>query len=472
MDNSKKSFLWYDYETFSRDKYNTRIASVAMMRTNLSFDVLEEPVVCFGKLGLDFLPSPRSCIIHGLSPQFVNTIGTTEDILISKVLEEFSKDGTIVVGYNSIQFDDEITRATLYRNLMDPHTGWAKNRWDILKLVRATRDFKPETLVLEKTNSETGWTSFRLEDVAEQNGIEQIKAHDAINDVLATVGIAKQIKEKQPDLFEYYFNLRTPEQIAQFFSNESDNRIILFTDSTPINGHKFNTRPLVPLHYEKRNGKLEKVVCFDLSNEVPETINEETRNCLIELNIKKSPFIVRAKYSHDMEARSGLKWETCIERRKRVLDNPIFASLAGKKRKFEKTSNDPDVNIYEFPSFAAKETMKNIVALPPEYRLKQHRPFHDGDEKFNEILFRHVARNYPDLLTDIDKQAWIRHCRSKITGIEDNTPTTEPLYIHDYFSTIEELEVENKDSSELLELLSQLRKYGEYVKKQLGLTTN
>ncbi len=43
------------------------------------------------------------------------------------------------VGYNSIRFDDEVTRHLFWRNLIDPYAREWQNecgRWDILDVVR------------------------------------------------------------------------------------------------------------------------------------------------------------------------------------------------------------------------------------------------------------------------------------------------------------------------------------------------
>ena len=58
---------------------------------------------------------------------------------IKRIHEEFSQSGTCVAGYNSIRFDDELTRQLLYRNFYDPYEREWKNgnsRWDIIDMVR------------------------------------------------------------------------------------------------------------------------------------------------------------------------------------------------------------------------------------------------------------------------------------------------------------------------------------------------
>jgi exodeoxyribonuclease-1 len=54
------------------------------------------------------------------------------------------------VGYNSLRFDDEVTRNTLYRNLYSPYDREWQNgnsRWDIIDMVRACHDLRPEGIV-------------------------------------------------------------------------------------------------------------------------------------------------------------------------------------------------------------------------------------------------------------------------------------------------------------------------------------
>jgi exodeoxyribonuclease-1 len=55
--------------------------------------------------------------------------------------------GTIGVGYNSIRFDDEVTRHLFWRNLIDPYAREWQNgcgRWDLLDTVRCTWALRPD----------------------------------------------------------------------------------------------------------------------------------------------------------------------------------------------------------------------------------------------------------------------------------------------------------------------------------------
>ncbi len=112
--------------------------------------------------------------------------------------------GTCALGYNSLRFDDEVTRYGLYRNFFDPYEREWKNgnsRWDMIDVVRLTRALRPEGI--NWPEKEPGVTSFRLEDLTAANDIEHAGAHDALVDVRATIAIARLVRARQPSLFDF-----------------------------------------------------------------------------------------------------------------------------------------------------------------------------------------------------------------------------------------------------------------------------
>ena len=69
----------------------------------------------------DFLPHPQACLVTGISPQLALERGVPECEFIGRILRELALPGTCGVGYNSLRFDDEVTRHTLYRNFHEPY---------------------------------------------------------------------------------------------------------------------------------------------------------------------------------------------------------------------------------------------------------------------------------------------------------------------------------------------------------------
>jgi exodeoxyribonuclease-1 len=70
------------------------------------------------------------------------------------------------VGYNSIRFDDEVTRFLFWRNLFDPYAReWqgGNSRCDLIDVVRLTRALRPAGI--EWPQRDDSETSFRLAEV-------------------------------------------------------------------------------------------------------------------------------------------------------------------------------------------------------------------------------------------------------------------------------------------------------------------
>ena len=81
--------------------------------------------------------------------------------------------GTIGCGYNSLRFDDEVTRFLLWRNLADPYAREWRNgcsRWDLLDAVRCCWALRPQGIAWPQHAD--GRPSFKLEDLARAIGLD------------------------------------------------------------------------------------------------------------------------------------------------------------------------------------------------------------------------------------------------------------------------------------------------------------
>ena len=192
-----QTIFWHDYETFGADTRKDRPCQFAGVRTDLDLNIISDPITLYCKPNDDFLPSPDACLITGITPQHAYQEGVKEVEFAQRINTIFSVPETCVAGYNSIRFDDEISRNLFYRNFIDPYEREWKNgnsRWDIIDLVRLTYALRPDGINWPK--DENDQPSFRLERLTEANNIAHEAAHDAMSDVYATIAVAKLIKEK------------------------------------------------------------------------------------------------------------------------------------------------------------------------------------------------------------------------------------------------------------------------------------
>jgi len=198
------SLLAYDYETTGLDPVRDRPVQFACLRLDMDLNVIGNPTTLYCQPAPDHLPDPLACLLTGITPQRCQALGLPELQFVEAVHRQLAAPGTIAFGYNSIAFDEEVTRFMLWRNLIDPYGREWKDgcgRWDVLGLVRATWALRPETL--EWPVDEAGKPSFALARLSAANGLAHEAAHDALSDVLATVALARRIRDRQPQLFAH-----------------------------------------------------------------------------------------------------------------------------------------------------------------------------------------------------------------------------------------------------------------------------
>ena len=208
------TFYWHDYETFGRQPRRDRPSQFAGIRTDGDLNEIGEPMMLFCQPAPDYLPDPESCLLTGILPQHCLEKGIAEHAFADAIERELARPDTIGVGYNTIRFDDEVTRHLFWRNLVDPYAREWQNgcgRWDLLDVVRCTWALRPEGL--QWPVHEDGRPSFKLEHLTAANGLRHEAAHDALSDVRATIALARLIKQAQPKLWDFCLKLRRKEAV-------------------------------------------------------------------------------------------------------------------------------------------------------------------------------------------------------------------------------------------------------------------
>lgn len=220
------TFYIHDYETFGKSPSLDRPAQFAGVRTDMDFNIIEEPLVIYCAPADDYLPEPEAVMITGITPQVARAKGVNEAEFTRQIHQAFSVAGTCILGYNNIRFDDEVSRNIFYRNFYDPYAySWqnGNSRWDLLDVMRACYALRPDGIVWPE--NEDGFPSFRTEHLTRANGVEHTQAHDAMSDVYATIAMAKLVKQAQPRLFDFLLQHRNKHKL---------NALIDVADMTPL----------------------------------------------------------------------------------------------------------------------------------------------------------------------------------------------------------------------------------------------
>jgi exodeoxyribonuclease-1 len=447
---SENTIFWHDYETWGVNPRQDRAAQFAGIRTNLDLDPIGEPVMFYCKPTTDFLPHPDAVRITGITPQLAHQKGLIEAEFFGRIQEIFSVPGTCGAGYNSIRFDDEVTRFGFYRNFIDPYAReWqnGNNRWDILDLVRMTYALRPEGINWPTRQDDNGVevASFRLEHLTEANGIEQAGAHDALVDVKATIDIARLIKKCQPKLYDYYFNLRIKSNVAPLLNTHVElvERKTLLHISGMFPASQGCLSPIIPLIVHPVNKN--EILCYDLRynpsvmlnmsvDEIIENLykpkakrDENHQHIALKgIHINKSPAVAPISTLTDERAKHwGIDWQEIEEHRQKLASDPTIIrrleELCSRKR--EASECDADANLYGgFISNEDRKLCNQVLASSPE-KLSQWSPDFKSS-RLQTLYPRYRARNWPETLTETEQQQWRAFCQARIVDGEYDCPLT------------------------------------------------
>ena len=446
------SFLFYDLETFGADPRRTRIAQFAAIRTDADLNPVDEPISIFVRPADDLLPSPIATLITGIAPQAALRDGISEADALSRIFDEMARPETCSVGYNSLRFDDEFVRHGLFRNFFDAYEReWrgGNSRWDLLDVMRLAHALRPDGIVWPKRDAhgcasaagagragaaEDGATSFKLEHLADANGVRDGDAHEALSDVRALIGLGRLLRSAQPKLWDYALKLRDKRFAAGLLDVAAMTPALHVSQRFPAN--RLCAAPILPL---ARHPYIDsRVLVFDLAQD-PEALlrldadeiaarlytpaaqlaEGETRIALKEVHLNKCPALIAWDHLRGPDfTRLGI-YPAEIERRAGVIRD-AGPALVDKVRKVfsgerDHPPSDVDASLYDgFLGEGDKRLFRDVRTTPPQ--ALGERTFGFKDARLPELLFRYRARNWPETLSAEEHVRWDEYRRLRLRG--------------------------------------------------------
>ncbi len=447
------SFFWHDYETFGRVPRRDRPAQFAGIRTDAELNEIDAPVMLYCQPAPDSLPDPEACLLTGITPQACLAQGVAEHAFADVIEQQLARPGTVGVGYNTIRFDDEVTRHLFWRNLIDPYAREWQNgcgRWDLLDVVRVTWALRPEGI--EWPKHDDGRPSFKLEHLTAANHIGHEAAHDALSDVRATIALARLIKQRQPKLWDFCLRLRRKDEVVKemgvgrpflhvsgMYGVERGCVAIVW----PLAPHPTNKNEVIvwdlafdPTELFTLGVDAIRQRMFTKADELPEGT---TRLPIKTIHINKSPIVVGNLKT--LSPQAAERWSLDVEQalRHAELAARHANTLAGMwPAIFSRpdVAQKPDVDEDLYGGFIGNDdrrTLQRLRTLTPE-QLADKRPAF-ADHRLDELLFRYRARNFPHTLVDAEQRQWQEHCAHRLLDGAGGFTTLEA-----FFERIDELQ--------------------------------
>lgn len=472
------SFYWHDYETWGADPRRDRPSQFAGARTDENLNPIGDPLVIYCKPSDDMLPQPEACMVTGITPQKALQEGLIEAEFIKRIHRELAVPETCGVGYNSIRFDDEVTRNTLYRNFYDPYAReWQQgsSRWDIIDMVRLTHALRPQGI--EWPQNEAGVTSFRLEALSAANHIVHESAHDALSDVYATIGLARLVRQRQPKLYDYLFRSRNKSVIAERL-NLQQRQAVLHVSSMypaalgciamvmPLLKHPVNPNgvivydlrhdpaPLFGLSEEALHERL-----FTPTADLPEGVE---RLPIKTVHINKCPVVVPLS---TLTEEAAERWRIDVEQgevhRQKLLAQAAFVNKLAAIHQvsgFEPIS-DPDQALYSGGFFSRDDRRRMDAILAAEPASMAQFPLVFDDARLPEMVFRYRARNWPELLSGEERERWREFREARLLDADGGGTIT----LDEYLAKLDDLEADPQLSPEKRSLIEPLLAWAEQI---------
>lgn len=479
------SFFFYDLETSGFNPRAGRIMQFAGQRTDMHLEPVGEPVNVLVKLTPDVLPSPDAVLVTGITPQQTLAEGLAEAEFLKLFYDEVVQPDTVFVGFNSIRFDDEFMRFLHYRNFYDAYEWQWKDgnsRWDLLDLARITRALRPEGI--KWPFAPDGKPANRLEFLTKVNKLSHDSAHDALSDVKATIAVAKLVRDKQPDLFEFLLGMRDKKKVAALVNKGEP---FVYT-SGKYSSEYLHTTAAVMLTKPPQGDALVYDLRFDPMPFVKMSIDEiveawrynpdpdAVRLPVKTLKFNRCPAVAPLGVIKDESTQERLKLPLVtvakhlkiLKQHQTEFSKKVLQAVARLDEERERAQvvlvDDDKLTVDErlydgFVSDADKSAMRAVRAATPD-KLSE---LADSikDTRLKNILPLYKARNYPNALNQEERAAWDQFCHDKLLRGGNDSKLVK------YFNRLEELS-KDKLTDQQRYLLEELRLYGESIVPSAG----
>ena len=196
-------YVFYDTETTGIATAFDQILQFAAIRTDDDLHELERfNIRC--RLLPHIIPSPIALRVTHVTPTMLTDSALPSHYAMIRKIRDtlLAWSPATFIGFNSMSFDENLLRQALFQTL---HPAYLTNtngnaRSDVLRVAHAASAYTPDSLVV--TTDEHGRQEYRLDRLALANGHHHDGAHEAMADVVATMYVARLIRNRAPDIWK------------------------------------------------------------------------------------------------------------------------------------------------------------------------------------------------------------------------------------------------------------------------------
>ena len=215
-------YVFYDTETTGIETAFDQIFQFAAIRTDDDLNELDRfNIRC--RLLPHIVPSPEALRFTHVTPAMLTDSAFPSHYEMTRTIREklLKWSPATFIGFNSIQFDENLLRQALFQTL---HPAYLTNtngnaRSDTMRVAQAASTYAPDAIAVP--TDDHGRQTFRLESLAPANGYNHDEAHVAMADVMATIYMARLIRERAPDIWQAMDRAATKNAVKEYVATES-----------------------------------------------------------------------------------------------------------------------------------------------------------------------------------------------------------------------------------------------------------
>ena len=484
-----QKYIFYDLETTGRGKKESpnafgtspkweQILQIAAIITDENFKITNQNMNIFCRPRTSIITQPGAFLTTGRGIKETMMAELSSYELVKKINSTFDlwkKDNieNIFIGHNSINFDETVLEYNLFTNLFYPYPTRIK-RGDTLNLVRGL--YASNSSSIKTAFTEKGNPSFKLEKLAELNGLPVEFAHDAFSDVKTSIELAKFVKESDPKIWNSLIFTMDKKKAAEYINNNSG-----ITYLTNFGGRISLEALSMVCESKVYPGMYHTLKLSTDPNPLLEASSTEFNNLLNKkpsknrwLTTADHPIFLDNSLAVNYKPYDTIGSETLNKRKKIIFKNEILANkfrMYEIDKKIEKEENASQDNI--FPESKANNYFnfkeQNIFEKfhgANEWKEKYKIALSIKDSNASFILKRLIFDENPSTLSNEDFKKIHKVLHDRLVINQERPFTTIPeamTQIDTEFSKIEDGNDENKE--EKISLLKDYNKYLSFLEK-------
>ena len=458
------NLVFYDFETSSSNVSYGQIIQAAAVLVNDNFQELDRyEGRC--KLSPGVIPESMALLVNKTTPKILKETNLSHYQMVRQLVDKFKQwKNSIFIGYNSINFDEEFLRRTLWKNLEYPYltNTNGSERGDLFSLARACHLYYPSSLktpISDKNNP-----VFKLEKLAPINGIKHDDAHSAMGDVLATVEIAKLLSKKAPNVWkaslmttnkDKSFKLIKEEELFCtdfFYYGRSVPFVLTFVCQHPQWGY--------PMCFDL---KADPIYYFNLSIQELKKELDKKPKVIRTIKHKKHPIVMNPSYGINFDNYQQLGIKKLKERAKLIRENKEFAKKVTRildDDATEKQELESQIDIYAEDSIYKKFALPEDSKIMPEFHKVDWKDKFDVLQKFKDERMQYFGKKilYEESPQSLPKEVYNsihKEIAKRILSTNEEKWNTIPRT----YSEIDTLRNKFKDDDEKLKALEDINSY-------------